>query len=160
MVYRRCTCTAVRAARWGASGYRKRFELSKSRVIGFEQRGCGRSTPHASDPETSMRSNTTAHLIADIEALRKARGVDSWILNGVSWGSTLALAYAQAHPERVNGIVLFAVTTTCRQEVEWITEGAGMIFPEAWAGSPHMPKPAALDTVVGRVGSWPLMRNS
>lgn len=116
----------------GASGYRKRFELSQSRVIGFEQRGCGRSTPHASDPETLMRANTTGHLIADIEALRKARGVDSWILNGVSWGSTLALAYAQAHPERVNGIVLFAVTTTCRQEVDWITEGVGMMFPEAW----------------------------
>ena len=116
----------------GAGGYRCRFDLTRARVIGFEQRGCGRSTPHAADPETSLEENTTSHLIGDIETLRKARGVDAWILNGVSWGSTLALAYAQAHPDRVAGIVLFAVTTTSRQEVDWITEGVSAIFPEAW----------------------------
>lgn len=116
----------------GASGYRRRFDLTGTRVIGFEQRGCGRSTPHASDPDTSLDANTTAHLIGDMETLRKALGVDAWILNGVSWGSTLALAYAQAHPDRVTGIVLFAVTTTSRQEIDWITEGVGAVFPEAW----------------------------
>ncbi|MHA7305208.1 alpha/beta fold hydrolase [Arthrobacter sp. TMN-49] len=116
----------------GSSGYRRRFDLARTRVIGFEQRGCGRSLPHASDPGNSLHANTTAHLIGDIEALRKARGVEAWIINGVSWGSTLALAYAQAHPGRVSGIVLFAVTTTNRQEVDWITEGVGAIFPEAW----------------------------
>lgn len=116
----------------GASGYRHRFDLTRTRVIGFEQRGCGRSLPHASDPASSLRVNTTAHLIGDIETLRKARGVEAWLLNGVSWGSTLALAYAQAHPDRVTGIVLFAVTTTSREEVDWITEGVGRIFPEAW----------------------------
>lgn len=116
----------------GTSGYRHRFDLSRTRVIGFEQRGCGRSRPHASDPATPLDSNTTAHLIRDIETLREARGVERWIVNGVSWGSTLALAYAQAHPERVIGIVLFAVTTTSRREVDWITEGVGAVFPEAW----------------------------
>ncbi|MFT4218190.1 MAG: alpha/beta fold hydrolase [Micropruina sp.] len=116
----------------GTGGYRHRFDLRRTRVIGFDQRGCGRSRPHASDPATSLDGNTTPHLIADIEALRTARGVDRWIVNGASWGSTLALAYAQAHPERVIGIVLFAVTTTSREEVDWITEGVGAIFPEAW----------------------------
>lgn len=116
----------------GASGYRHRFDLTRTRVIGFEQRGCGRSTPHASNPDTSLEANTTGHLIDDVERLRKALGVEAWLLNGVSWGSTLALAYAQAHPDRVRGIVLFAVTTTSKQEVDWITEGVGAIFPEAW----------------------------
>lgn len=116
----------------GGSGYRHRFDLTRTRVIGFDQRGCGRSIPHASDPETSLDANTTAHLINDIETLRVELGVEAWILNGVSWGSTLALAYAQAHPDRVVGIVLFAVTTTSRLEIDWITEGIGAIFPEAW----------------------------
>lgn len=115
----------------GASGYRARFDLTRTRVIGFEQRGCGRSTPHASEPETSLEANTTAHLIRDIEALRRDRGVHAWILNGVSWGSTLALAYAQAHPLRVLSMVLVAVTTTSKQEVDWVTEGVGSVFPEA-----------------------------
>ncbi|WP_270889541.1 alpha/beta fold hydrolase [Pedococcus sp. 5OH_020] len=116
----------------GTSLYRNRFDLTATRVVGFEQRGCGRSTPHASDPSTSLVTNTTAHLIQDMEHLREHLGIDAWILDGVSWGSTLALAYAQAHPERVLGLVLFAVTTTSRREVDWITEGVGDIFPEAW----------------------------
>ncbi|UEJ82541.1 alpha/beta fold hydrolase [Brachybacterium halotolerans subsp. kimchii] len=116
----------------GRSGYRHRFDLERTRVIGLEQRGCGRSLPHASDPEVPLAAHTTQHLIDDIEALREARGVERWILNGVSWGSTLALAYAQSHPERVLGVVLFAVTTTRRREIDWITEGVGAIFPEAW----------------------------
>jgi len=116
----------------GTSGYRERFDLGTTRVVGFEQRGCGRSTPHAGDADVSLATNDTAHLIADMEALRVHLGVDAWVLNGVSWGSTLALAYAQAYPERVLGIVLYAVTTTSRSEVDWITEGVGAIFPEAW----------------------------
>ncbi|WP_256983483.1 alpha/beta fold hydrolase [Rhodococcus sp. 06-221-2] len=114
-----------------ASQFRRHFDLSRVRAIGFEQRGCGRSTPHASDPSTSLATNTTAHLIADIEALRVHLGVEAWIVNGVSWGSTLAVAYALAHPTRVLGVVLFAVTTTGRGEVDWITEGVGAVFPEA-----------------------------
>lgn len=115
-----------------SSQYRKRFDLDRTRVVAFEQRGCGRSTPHASDVATSLETNTTAHLIEDIERLREHRGIDAWILNGVSWGTTLALAYAQAYPDRVRGMVLFAVTTTSPREVEWVTEGVGAVFPEAW----------------------------
>ncbi|WP_157226063.1 alpha/beta fold hydrolase [Rhodococcus sp. AW25M09] len=116
----------------GASQYRRHFDLSRVRVVGFEQRGCGRSTPHASDPSTSLSTNTTAHLIADMEALREYLGIEAWIVNGASWGSTLAVAYALAHPTRVLGIVLVSVTTTSRAEIEWITEGVGAVFPEAW----------------------------
>lgn len=116
----------------GASRYRERFDLTTTRLIGFEQRGCGRSTPHVSDPSVSLDGQTTAQLVEDIERVRTHLGVTAWLVNGVSWGSTLALAYAQAHPDRVVGLVLYAVTTTSRREVEWITEGVGMIFPEAW----------------------------
>jgi len=116
----------------GASRYRHRFDVTRTRVVGFEQRGCGRSTPHASDLTTSLHTNTTAQLIQDIERLREHLGIGAWIVNGVSWGSTLALAYAQAHPQRVLGLVLLAVTTTSRREVDWITEGVGAVFPEAW----------------------------
>lgn len=116
----------------GASRYRERFDLATTRVIGFEQRGCGRSEPHASDPSVTLDGQTMAQLIQDIEGLRTHFGVPAWLVNGVSWGSTLALAYAQAHPARVLGLVLYAVTTTSRREVEWITEGVGMMLPEAW----------------------------
>lgn len=116
----------------GRSRYRERFDLTRMRVVGFEQRGCGRSTPHASDPSVSLATQTTAHLVRDVERLREHLGIESWVVNGVSWGTTLALAYAQAHPDRVQGLVLFAVTTSSRREVDWITEGVGMVFPEAW----------------------------
>lgn len=116
----------------GRSGYRERFDLTHTRVIGFDQRGCGSSLPHASDPEVSLESNTTPALVADMERLREHLGIRAWILNGVSWGSTLALAYAQTHPERVLGVVLFAVTTTSRWEVDWITETVGALYPKAW----------------------------
>ena len=109
----------------GAGGYRTKLDPARFRVLGFDQRGCGRSVPLANDPRHDVDGNTTQRLIADIEALRSHLGVDAWLLNGVSWGSTLALAYAQAHPERVLGIVLMAVTTTSRFEVDWITEGVG-----------------------------------
>lgn len=115
-----------------ASTYRNQFDLERTRVIGFDQRGCGRSTPHAAEAGTSLGDHDTAHLVSDMEALREHLGIDRWILNGVSWGSTVALAYAIEHPERVVGVVLFAVTTTSRAEVDWITEGVGSVFPEAW----------------------------
>lgn len=115
--------------------YRNRFALARTRVVGFEQRGCGRSLPHASEMSTSLEANTTDYLIHDMERLREFLGVDAWIISGVSWGSTLALAYAQTHPERVRGLVLVAVTTTSRREVDWITEGVGAVFPEASSGT-------------------------
>ncbi len=116
----------------GPGGYRMKFDPDRFRLIGFDQRGCGRSTPHVTARGYDLARNTTRHLIADIEKLRHYLHIDCWLVNGVSWGSTLALAYAQAHPERVMGIVLMAVTTTGRFEVDWITETVGAIYPEAW----------------------------
>lgn len=116
----------------GKGGYRDRFGPARYRIIGLDQRGCGRSTPHVTARDYDLSQNTTAHLVADIEQLREHLRIDWWLVNGVSWGSTLALAYAQAHPDRVRGIVLMAVTTTDRFQVDWITEAVGAIYPEAW----------------------------
>ncbi len=116
----------------GAGGYRRRFDPERYRIVGVDQRGCGRSTPWAIDDLAHLDSITTDALIADIEALRSHLGIDAWLVHGVSWGSTLALAYALACPDRVTGLVLTAVTTGGREELDWITEGVGRIFPEAW----------------------------
>ncbi|MDX6678327.1 MAG: proline iminopeptidase [Solirubrobacteraceae bacterium] len=111
---------------------RRAFDPQRYRVVLFDQRGCGRSTPHASDPATDMRVNTTQHLIADMERLREHLGIESWLLFGGSWGSTLILAYAERHPERVSQIVIPAVTAGRRSEIEWLYRGVGRFFPEAW----------------------------
>ncbi len=139
----------------GAGGYRNKFDLNRVRLIGFDQRGCGRSVPSASDPDYDLRLNTTSHLIADIEALREHLGVEQWLVNGVSWGSTLALAYARAHPDRVSGLVLMAVTTTSPFEVRWITEAVGAIFPEAWERLVHHAEQAGVGYQRG--GGLPLV---
>jgi proline iminopeptidase len=114
------------------TGYRRRFDPATHLIIGFEQRGCGRSRPLATDDLRMLATNTTQHLISDMELLREHLGVQRWLVSGVSWGSTLALAYSEAHPERVSELALLAVTTTSRFEVDWITETVGAIFPEAW----------------------------
>ena len=101
-------------------------------LVVFDQRGCGRSTPHASAPATDMAVNTTQHLIADMERLREHLGIDRWGLYGGSWGSTLSIAYAQAHPERVSDVILVSVTTTRRSEIEWLYHGVGRFFPVQW----------------------------
>jgi proline iminopeptidase len=111
---------------------RQYFDPDRYRVVLFDQRGCGRSTPHAGDPAADMRYNTTDRLIADMERLRVRLGIDTWLLYGGSWGSTLILAYAEEHPDRVSEIVIPAVTTTRRSEIDWLYRGAGQIFPEAW----------------------------
>jgi proline iminopeptidase len=116
----------------GLGGYRERFDPALFRIIGLDQRGCGKSWPLASTSGYDLRSNTTRHLIGDVELVREHLGIDRWLVNGVSWGSTLALAYAQAHPDRVLGIVLVAVTTTDRFYVDWITETVAALYPEAW----------------------------
>ncbi|UFU06468.1 alpha/beta fold hydrolase [Ruania halotolerans] len=116
----------------GSRGYVTKFDPERYRIIGLDQRGCGRSAPLAHEAAHDLEANTTPRLIADLDELREHLGIEAWVVNGVSWGSTLAIAYAQAHPGRVRGIVLFAVTTTSRAEVDWITEGVGMIFPEEW----------------------------
>lgn len=111
---------------------RRFFDPRRYRVVLFDQRGCGRSTPHASDPATGMRHNTTWHLVADMERLREHLGIDRWLLYGGSWGSTLILAYAERFAERVSEIVVPAVTTTRRSETDWLYRGVGRYFPEQW----------------------------
>lgn len=127
------------------TGFRRRFDPKKYLIISFEQRGCGRSRPHAADFPASLATNTTQNLIADIEALRVFLGVDKWLVTGVSWGTTLALAYAQSCVDRVTGLVLTAVTTTTESEVHWITEAMAEIFPSEWE---HFKK--AVDKFPGR----------
>jgi proline iminopeptidase len=111
---------------------RRFFDPAAYRIVLFDQRGSGRSRPLASAPDADLRANTTAHLIADIEALRQHLDVVRWTILGMSWGTTLGLAYAQAHPRRVNALALALVTTTSRSEVEWITHDVGRIFPQEW----------------------------
>ncbi len=114
-------------------GTHRSFDPDRYRLVQFDQRGCGGSTPHASDPATDLSVNTTAHLVADMELLREHLGVDRWVVMGGSWGSTLALAYAQAHPERVRAMLLVAVTTTRRCETDWLYRGVGRFLPREWA---------------------------
>jgi proline iminopeptidase len=115
-----------------SASMRRSFDPARYRAVLFDQRGCGRSTPHASDPATDMRVNTTEHLLADMERLRAHLGIDRWLLYGGSWGSTLSLAYAERHPDRVSEIVLVAVGTTRRSEIDWLYRGVGRFFPEEW----------------------------
>jgi proline iminopeptidase len=112
--------------------WRRFFNTEADRIILFDQRGCGRSEPHASDPATGLTTNTTDHLISDMERLRCALDIERWLLFGGSWGTTLALAYAERHRCRVTEMILFSITTTSRREVEWITRDVGRLFPEAW----------------------------
>lgn len=115
-----------------STGARQACDPDRCRIILFDQRGCGRSMPHASDPATDMRFNTTEHLLADMEQLREHLHVDCWLLFGGSWGSTLILAYAERHPDRVSQIVIPAVTTSRRSEIDWLYRGVGRFFPEEW----------------------------
>lgn len=112
--------------------WRRLFNPARYRIVAFDQRGCGRSTPSAGEIASDLSTNTTHHLIGDIERLRAQLGIERWLVLGGSWGSTLALAYAQRFPERVSELVLFAVTTTSRREVDWITRQMGRLFPEEW----------------------------
>lgn len=114
-------------------GMRRAFDPGRYRAILFDQRGSGRSTPHASDPASDLTHNTTHHLVADMERLREHLGVEKWLLHGGSWGSTLILAYAQRYPERVGEIVIAAVTMSRRHELDWLYRGVSRFFPEAWA---------------------------
>jgi proline iminopeptidase len=138
---------------------RRGFDPARYRAVLFDQRGCGRSTPHASDPSTDMGANTTAHLIGDMERLREHLGIDRWLVTGGSWGSTLALAYAEQHPERVNAIVLAAVTTTRRSEIDWLYRGVGRFFPSEWqrfrAGVPEHERDGDLVAVYARLMEHP-----
>ncbi|GAA2001510.1 prolyl aminopeptidase [Nocardiopsis rhodophaea] len=111
---------------------RQAFDPDVYRIVLFDQRGCGDSRPHASDPAASLEHNTTDHLIADMELLREHLGIERWLLLGGSWGSTLTLAYAERYPERVSEIVLVGVTMTRREEIDWLYHGAGRFLPGPW----------------------------
>src|SRR5437868_8756266 len=113
-------------------GWTRFFDPARYRVVLLDQRGAGRSTPHASECGIDLSTNTTIHLLGDIERLREHLEIRRWLLLGASWGSTLALAYAEQHPDRVTEMVLFSITTTTRREIDWITRGVGAFFPEAW----------------------------
>jgi proline iminopeptidase len=108
--------------------HRRFFDPARYRIVLFDQRGCGRSTPFA-----SLEQNTTWDLVSDIEALREQLGIVRWQVFGGSWGSTLALAYAEAHPERVSELVLRGIFLIRPEEIRWFyQEGASWIFPDAW----------------------------
>jgi proline iminopeptidase len=109
-------------------GNRRVFDPALYDVLMFDQRGCGKSTPHA-----SLEANTTWHLVADIERLRVLMGVETWLVFGGSWGSTLALAYAETHPERVSELVLRGIYTLTRAELNWYYQyGVSEMFPDKW----------------------------
>ena len=108
--------------------YRQYFHPEKWRIVLFDQRGCGRSQPHA-----ELRENTTWDLVADIEVLREHLGIEQWAVFGGSWGSTLSLAYSQTYPERCTGLILRGIFLLRRQEIQWFYQkGASYLFPDAW----------------------------
>ena len=116
---------------------RRFFHPEKYRIVLFDQRGCGQSTPHA-----SLEDNTTGHLVSDIEALREHLGIAKWQVFGGSWGSTLALAYAEKHPERVTELVLRGIFLLRRREIDWFYQsGTSVMYPDAWeAYRDHIPE--------------------
>ncbi|MDX2424600.1 MAG: prolyl aminopeptidase [Amphritea sp.] len=113
----------------GTSGtHRKFFDPEKYRIILFDQRGCGQSTPHA-----ELTGNTTQNLISDIEQIREHLNIDQWLLFGGSWGSTLSLLYAESYPERVSGMILRGIFLCRERDIRWFyQEGASAIFPDYW----------------------------
>ena len=123
-------CVFVHGGPGGGSSpaARKFFDPERYRIVLFDQRGCGHSTPHA-----SLEANTTWHLIADIEQLREELGIDQWLVFGGSWGSTLSLAYAQKYPERVTELVLRGIFLLRPSEIRWFyQEGASSLYPDTW----------------------------
>jgi len=108
--------------------HRRFFDPQRYRIVLFDQRGSGQSTPHA-----ELRDNTTWHLVADIERLREHLGIDRWVVFGGSWGSTLALAYAETHPERVMGLILRGIFLCRHSDIHWFYQhGASRLFPDLW----------------------------
>ncbi len=110
------------------SEHRRYCDPEKYRIILLDQRGCGRSTPHA-----SLENNTTQHLINDLEAIRKALGISKWVVMGGSWGATLALAYAESHPQQILAMILRGVFLGRAEDIKWLySEGTRKIFPDYW----------------------------
>lgn len=114
--------------------HRRLFDPAKYRIVLLDQRGSGRSLPHASSPDADLSTNTTWHLVADLEALREHLNIERWLVLGGSWGSTLALAYAERHPSSVSELVLRGIFTLRKTELDWFYEGDGanQLFPDLW----------------------------
>lgn len=131
----------------GAEAYHRRFfDPERYRVLLFDQRGCGRSRPHA-----ELKDNTTQNLVADIERLRELLGVSQWVVFGGSWGSTLALAYAETHPDKVSGLILRGIFLCREQDFDWFYRGGtARLFPDYWeefiAQMPDVPKDKLIET--------------
>ncbi|MDX6562772.1 MAG: proline iminopeptidase [Gaiellales bacterium] len=113
-------------------GMRRLFDPAIYRIVLLDQRGAGRSTPRVSD-DIDLGTNTTDHLIADLELLRAHLGIERWLASGASWGATLALAYAERHPQRVSELVLASVALTRPADIHWLYHETGRFFPEQWA---------------------------
>jgi proline iminopeptidase len=113
-------------------GVRRSFDPAAYRLVVLDQRGCGRSRPLADSAAADLTANTTWHLVADLERLREHLGIDRWLLAGGSWGVTLALAYAQRHPDRVIALALAAITDGSRDYVRWIIRDMRRVFPREW----------------------------
>ena len=127
--------------------YRQYFHPDKWRLVMFDQRGCGKSTPHA-----ELRENTTWDLVSDIEKLRSHLGIEQWTVFGGSWGSTLSLVYSQAYPERCTGLILRGVFMLRKKELHWFyQEGASNIFPDAWQ---EYLKPIPIDERQDMLGAY------
>ncbi|WP_067819253.1 prolyl aminopeptidase [Actinomadura kijaniata] len=115
--------------------FRRFFDPEAYRIVLFDQRNCGRSRPGVAEPGVSLKTNTTWHLVADMERLREHLGIDRWLVFGGSWGSTLSLAYAETHPERVGALVLRGIWLIRPADLTWTFTGGGAarLFPEEWA---------------------------
>lgn len=113
-------------------GTRRYFDPAAYQVVLFDQRNCGRSRPHASDLGVDLSTNTTDHLVADIERLREYLGIERWLVRGGSWGSVLALTYAERFPERVTELIVMGVATGRRAETDLLSRGLAPMFPGAW----------------------------
>ena len=132
----------------GSGGYRRAPDPDQWLIVGLDQRACGRSRPLATEPGFDLTGLTTQAMIADLEELREHLGIERWLVAGGSWGSTLALAYGEAHPDRVLGFVVVLVTSGSHAEIEWITQSMGRVFPREWQ---------AFDAASGRSAGEPLL---
>jgi proline iminopeptidase len=133
--------------------FRRFFDPALYRIVLFDQRGCGRSRPHASSLTTDLSVNTTWHLLADIERLRETLGIERWMVFGGSWGSTLGLVYAETYPQHVSEIILWGVALTRPADIDWLYRGVAPLFPEQ-VNSSSCPAPAILPLTQGWTLPW------
>jgi proline iminopeptidase len=136
--------------------FRRFFDPARYRIVQFDQRNCGRSLPHAGHPRVDLGSNNTQALVDDMELLRETLGIERWLVVGGSWGCTLSLAYAERHPDRVSGMVLFGITTGRQSEVDWTFRGGlARIFPEQWRRLAAYAGEADVPAAVARLAADP-----